>query len=67
VTLDVPNDLLRRQVTLIGSWRSWTTGQAKRARFIANRAIDLDHLFAHYRPLEAGRGGISLLRDADHR
>jgi threonine dehydrogenase-like Zn-dependent dehydrogenase len=52
VTLDVPNDLLRRQVTLIGSWRSSTTGQATRARFVANRAIDLDHLFAHYRLLE---------------
>jgi threonine dehydrogenase-like Zn-dependent dehydrogenase len=52
VTLDVSNHLLRRQVTLIGSWTSSTTGQAECARFIANGAIDVDHLFAHYRPRE---------------
>jgi threonine dehydrogenase-like Zn-dependent dehydrogenase len=45
VTLDVSNDLLRRQVTLIGSWTFSTIGQAECARFIADRGVDVDHLF----------------------
>jgi threonine dehydrogenase-like Zn-dependent dehydrogenase len=52
VTLDVSNDLLRRQVTLIGSWTFSTIGQAQCARFIADRGIDVDHLFTHHWRLE---------------
>jgi threonine dehydrogenase-like Zn-dependent dehydrogenase len=47
VTLDVSNDLLRRQVTLIGSWTFSTVGQAECARYIADRKIDIDKLFTH--------------------
>ena len=47
VTLDVSNDMLRRQVTLIGSWTFSTVGQAECARFIADRKIDVDKLFTH--------------------
>jgi 2-desacetyl-2-hydroxyethyl bacteriochlorophyllide A dehydrogenase len=47
VTLDVSNDLLRRQVTLIGSWTFSTVGQAECARYVADREIDLDRLFTH--------------------
>jgi 2-desacetyl-2-hydroxyethyl bacteriochlorophyllide A dehydrogenase len=47
VTLDVSNDLLRRQVTLIGSWTFSTVGQAECARYVADRGIDLDRLFTH--------------------
>jgi threonine dehydrogenase-like Zn-dependent dehydrogenase len=47
VTLDVSNDLLRRQVTLIGSWTFSTVGQAECARFIADRGVDVDRLFTH--------------------
>src|SRR4051812_16940199 len=47
VTLDVSNDLLRRQVTLIGSWTFSTVGQAECARYVADRGIDLDQLFTH--------------------
>jgi threonine dehydrogenase-like Zn-dependent dehydrogenase len=47
VTLDVSNDLLRRQVTLIGSWTFSTVGQAECARYVADRSIDLDRLFTH--------------------
>ena len=47
VTLDVSNDLLRRQVTLIGSWTFSTVGQAACARYVADRNIDLDRLFTH--------------------
>jgi threonine dehydrogenase-like Zn-dependent dehydrogenase len=47
VSLDVSNDLLRRQVTLIGSWTFSTVGQAECARFIADRGIDVDAIFTH--------------------
>lgn len=45
VTLDVSSDLLRRQVTLIGSWTFNTVGQGDCARYIADRGIDVDKLF----------------------
>lgn len=45
VTLDVSPDLLRRQVTVIGSWTFSTVGQAECATFVADRSIDVDHLF----------------------
>jgi len=45
VTLDVSSDILRRQVTIIGSWTFSTVGQAECARFIADRGIDVDALF----------------------
>ena len=47
VTLDVSPDLLRRQVTLIGSWTFSTVGQAACAQFIADRGVDVDRLFTH--------------------
>jgi threonine dehydrogenase-like Zn-dependent dehydrogenase len=48
VTLDVSNDILRRQVTIIGSWTFSTVGQAECARFIADRGIEVDRLFTHH-------------------
>ena len=45
VTLDVSPDMLRRQVTLIGSWTFSTIGQAECAKFIADRGVDVDQLF----------------------
>jgi hypothetical protein len=45
VTLDVSNDLIRRQVTLIGSWTFSVSGQAACARFIADRGVDVDRIF----------------------
>jgi threonine dehydrogenase-like Zn-dependent dehydrogenase len=47
VTLDVSSDLLRRQVTLIGSWTFSTVGQAECARYVADRKVDVDQLFTH--------------------
>ncbi|MEK9775953.1 MAG: zinc-binding dehydrogenase, partial [Quisquiliibacterium sp.] len=47
VTLEVSPDLLRRQVTLIGSWTFSTVGQAACAQYVADRGIDLDQLFTH--------------------
>ena len=52
MTLDVSPDLLRRQVTLIGSWTFSTVGQADCALFIADRGIDVDQLFTSRWALE---------------
>lgn len=47
VSLDVSPDLLRRQVTIIGSWTFSTVGQGDCARFVADRGVDVDALFTH--------------------
>jgi threonine dehydrogenase-like Zn-dependent dehydrogenase len=60
VSLDVSPDLLRRQVTLIGSWTFSTVGQAQCARFIADRGIDVDHLFTHRWKLEQAKEAYQL-------
>jgi len=52
VTLDVSPDLLRRQVTLVGSWTFSKNGQADCAEFVAERKIDVDALFTHEFKLE---------------
>ena len=60
VTLDVSSDLLRRQVTLIGSWTFSTIGQADCARYIADRGIDIDRLFTHRWKLEQAEEAYKL-------
>ncbi len=45
VTLDVSGDLLRKQVTLIGSWTFSIVGLMECARFIADRNIPVDQIF----------------------
>jgi threonine dehydrogenase-like Zn-dependent dehydrogenase len=52
VTLDVSPDLLRRQVTLIGSWTFSAMGMLECARFIADHKIDLERIFSHRWRLE---------------
>ena len=47
VTLDVSRDMLRKQLTIIGSWTFSTTGQAECARFVEERGIPVDRLFTH--------------------
>jgi threonine dehydrogenase-like Zn-dependent dehydrogenase len=47
VTLDVSPDLLRKQLTIIGSWTFSTVVQADCARFVADRKIAVEHLFTH--------------------
>jgi threonine dehydrogenase-like Zn-dependent dehydrogenase len=47
VTLDVSPDLLRRQVTLIGSWTFSAMGMLECARFVAERKIGLERIFSH--------------------
>ena len=47
VTLDVSRDLLRKQLTLIGSWTFSAMGQADCAKFVADNRIDLESIFTH--------------------
>jgi len=47
VTLDVSRDLLRKQLTVIGSWTFSAMGQAECARFIVDNDIDLEKIFSH--------------------
>jgi len=54
MTLDVSPDMLRRQVTVIGSWTFSTVGQRECAEFIAERGIDVDSLFTDRWKLEEG-------------
>ena len=52
VTLEVSPDLLRRQVTLIGSWTFSAMGMLECARFIDEQRIDLERIFTHRWKLE---------------
>jgi len=52
VTLDVSPDLLRRQVTLIGSWTFSAMGMKECAEFIAKKRIPLERIFTHKWRLE---------------
>ncbi|MEK9672333.1 MAG: zinc-binding dehydrogenase [Rhodospirillaceae bacterium] len=52
VTLDVSQDILRRQVTIMGSWTFSKNVQADCARFVVERKIDVDSLFTHTWSLE---------------
>lgn len=45
VTINVSPDMLRRQMTIIGSWTFSTVGQAECAKFIAQRNIDVDRIY----------------------
>src|SRR5258707_582038 len=52
VTLDVSPDLLRRQVTLVGSWTFSKQGQAEGPECVADRRVDGERLFPHRGKLE---------------
>ncbi|WP_418315509.1 zinc-dependent alcohol dehydrogenase family protein [Piscinibacter sakaiensis] len=52
VTLEVSPDLLRRQVSLLGSWTFSTVGQKQCGDFIAERGIEVERLFTHRWRLE---------------
>src|SRR5947208_11693912 len=47
VTLDVSRDMLRKQLTLIGSWTFSAMGQAECARFVVDNRISLEKIFSH--------------------
>lgn len=53
VTIDVSKEMIRKQLTIIASWTFSAFGQADCARFVAERGIDVDHLFTErYSSLE---------------
>src|SRR3989442_413083 len=60
VTLDVSPDLLRRQVTLVGSWTFSRQGQAECAEFVADRNVDVEKLFTHRWKLEQAEDAYKL-------
>jgi threonine dehydrogenase-like Zn-dependent dehydrogenase len=45
VTIDVSRDMIRKQLTVIGSWTFSSVIQGECARFIADRGIDVERLF----------------------
>lgn len=45
VTVDVSADMLRKQLTVLGSWTFSRAGQAECARFCLERDVDVDALF----------------------
>jgi len=47
VTLDVSTDMIRKQMTVIGSWTFSQVGQMDCARFVADNGIDVEKLFTH--------------------
>lgn len=52
VTLDVSNDIIRRQLTMHGSWTFSKTGQDDCARFIAEQKVPVEKLITHRFKLE---------------
>ena len=60
VTLEVSKDLIRRQVTLIGSWTFNKQGQADCARFVVDNGIDVERLFTHRFKLEDAEAAYEL-------
>lgn len=47
VSLDVSAELLRKQITLMGSWTFSIASQAECADYVADKKIDVDRLFTH--------------------
>jgi threonine dehydrogenase-like Zn-dependent dehydrogenase len=47
VTINVSPDMLRKQLTIIGSWTFSAMGQAECARFVVDNKVDLEAIFSH--------------------
>jgi threonine dehydrogenase-like Zn-dependent dehydrogenase len=45
VTIDVSRDMIRKQLTVLGSWTFSSVIQAECARFIVDRGIDVERVF----------------------
>ncbi|MDN5843819.1 MAG: zinc-binding dehydrogenase, partial [Alcaligenaceae bacterium] len=60
VTIDVSNQMNRKQLSIYGSWTFSKSGQADCARFISERKIDVDSLFTHSWPLEEAKAAYEL-------
>ena len=60
VTIDVSPDMLRRQVTLVGSWTFSKQGQADCAELVADKKIAVDKLFTHHWRLDQAEEAYNL-------
>ena len=60
VTLDVSKDIMRKQLTIIGSWTFSSYGQAECAEYIARRGIDLDRIFTHRFKLDEAKAAYEM-------
>lgn len=66
VSFDVSQVMLRKQLSVIGSWTFSTVGQAEAADFIVERGIAVDDLFTHRWTLDQGEEAYALFdRQAD--
>lgn len=60
LVLDVSPDLLRKQLTVVGSWTFSAVGQAECARFVAERGIDVERQFTQRWTLEQAEEAYTL-------
>ncbi|MEY9178869.1 threonine dehydrogenase-like Zn-dependent dehydrogenase [Bradyrhizobium sp. USDA 326] len=60
VTIDVSNDMNRKQLSIFGSWTFSKNGQAECARFVSERKLDVDSLFTHSWSIEAAEEAYRL-------
>lgn len=60
LTVDVSRDIMRKQLTLFGSWTFSSVTQAECARFVADRGIKVDDLFSHRFTLEEAEAAYAL-------
>ncbi len=59
-TYDVTNDIIRKQLTLLGSWTFSAAGQRDCAAFVAERNLPVDELFTHSFALDEARAAYEL-------
>ena len=52
--------MIRKQLTIVASWTFSAIGQGECARYIADRGIDVDHLFSHHYVLDQAEEAYSL-------
>lgn len=57
---DVRNDIIKKQVTLLGSWTFSASGQRECAQFVAAQDLPVDRLFTHEFQLEQAEEAYKL-------
>ncbi|MEM8744532.1 MAG: zinc-binding dehydrogenase [Pseudomonadota bacterium] len=59
-TYDVTNDIIRKQLTLLGSWTFSASGQRDCAAFVSAKGLPVDELFTHTFALEDAEDAYTL-------
>ncbi|EYS97662.1 iditol 2-dehydrogenase [Cupriavidus sp. SK-4] len=57
---DVSSDLIRKQITIMGSWTFSSIIQSECARFVADRKVDVDAIFTHQWKFDQGQEAYRL-------